>query len=64
MATTSARTLPRLLEQLGRYSTDVIVIDRVMRLVRHELGNASIADTIDDPDRTETTWILLAQLGG
>ena len=55
--------LPRLLELLGRFSTDAVAADRVMRLERSELRGLSIAETLDDPKRAPIAWILLEQLG-
>lgn len=55
--------LPRLLGLLGELSTDVIAIDRVMRLERDELGGQSIATALDLPDRSPVAWVLLEQLG-
>jgi hypothetical protein len=55
--------LPQLLELLGRFSTDAVAADRIMRLRRDELGGASLADALDDPRRAATAWNLLGALG-
>ena len=57
---------PRLddvLASLGRFTTDALAADRVMRLERSELDGRSIADSLDDPRRSPTAWSILASLG-
>jgi hypothetical protein len=55
--------LPRLLGQLRELTTDVLAIDRVMRLERDELGGNSIATALDLPDQSRVAWVILQQLG-
>jgi hypothetical protein len=55
--------LPRLLGLLHEFGTDVLAIDRVMRLERDELGGHSIATALDLPDRSAVAWVMLQQLG-
>ena len=55
--------LPRLIDDLGRFTDDAVAADRVMRLRRDELGGASLAAALDDPKRSATAWNLLAALG-
>jgi hypothetical protein len=55
--------LSRLLGMLREFSTDVVVLDRVMRLQRDELDGHSIAASLDHPDRSPVAWVLLEQLG-
>jgi hypothetical protein len=56
--------LDRVLELLGRFSTDAVAADRVMRLVREELGGRSIAEALDRPKLAPAAWALLAGLSG
>lgn len=56
--------LPGILELLGRFSSDPVAADRVMRLVRDELGGLSIADALDDAERGPIAWAILGQLSG
>lgn len=55
--------LPDVLERLGRFTTDAVAADRIMRLERPELDDHSIADSLDDPARAPTAWLLLDTLG-
>jgi hypothetical protein len=54
--------LPRILEMLGRLTTDVIAADRAMRLIRDDLGDQSIAAALDQPDVAPAAWAALADL--
>ena len=51
--------LPRILELLGRFTSDAVAADRIMRVHREELGGRSIAEGLSRPDTTETAWRLL-----
>ncbi len=53
--------LPRILDLLGRFSADPVAADRVMRIVRDDLGS-SIAVALDRPDRAAEAWTILAEL--
>jgi hypothetical protein len=55
--------LGRVLELLGRFTTDVIAADRAMRLIRDDLDGRSIADALDRPDLAPAAWAALADLG-
>ena len=55
--------LDDVLASLGRFTTDALAADRVMRLERSELDGRSIADSLDDPRRSPTAWSILASLG-
>ena len=54
--------LPRILEMLGRLTTDVVAADRAMRLIRDDLGDHSIATALDRPDLAPAAWAALADL--
>lgn len=55
--------LPRILELLGRFTTDPLAADRIMRLKHEELGNTSIAEALRKPKTTESAWRMLTSLG-
>ena len=55
--------LARIIEQLIRFSTDVIAADRVMRLVRDELHGHSIAGALGRPKDAAAAWAILSELG-
>jgi hypothetical protein len=54
--------LARILGLLGRFTADPIASDRIMRLVRDDLGGLSVAAALDDPDCEEQAWSVLAEL--
>lgn len=55
--------LAELLDVLGRFTSDVVAMDRIMRLERTELGGTSIVEALDDSERAQTALILLGQVG-
>src|SRR5574337_384135 len=55
--------LPRILELLGRFTTDPVAADRIMRLTHDELGGASIAAALRRPADADVAWRLLTALG-
>ncbi len=55
--------LPRILELLGRFTTDPLAADRIMRLKHEELGNTSIAEALRKPKTAEIAWRMLTSLG-
>ncbi|HZD65309.1 MAG TPA: hypothetical protein VE152_04350 [Acidimicrobiales bacterium] len=55
--------LPRILELLGRFTGDVVAADRVMRLIRPDLEDVSIAAALDRPELAPRAWVMLAELG-
>ncbi len=55
--------LASILEHLARFSTDSIAADRVMRLVRDDLGGRSLSQALDDRHAAPTAWAILASLG-
>lgn len=54
--------LPKILEALGRFSSDPIAADRIMRLRRDDLGGSSVAGALDRPRLSRSAWSLLAEL--
>lgn len=56
-------SLADVLDRLGRFTTDVVAADRVMRLARDELGGRSIAEALDDRRHADTAWAILDALG-
>jgi len=55
--------LGSILEALGRFTSDPIAADRVMRLVRADLGDLSIADALADELFGPAAWAVLGSLG-
>jgi hypothetical protein len=56
--------LGKLLDTLGRFSTDAVACDRVMRLPRPELHGRSIAEALDRPRDQRLAWRVLGAVGG
>jgi hypothetical protein len=56
------RDLPGILDRLHRFTTDVIAADRVMRLMRDDLGGLSIAAALDQPEIAAAAWAALDEL--
>jgi hypothetical protein len=56
--------LPEILARLNRFSSDVIAADRTMRLVRDDLGDLSIAGSLNQPETASTGWAVLDELSG
>jgi hypothetical protein len=54
--------LPGILERLRRFSGDAIAADRVMRLVRDDLGGRSISTALDRPETAAAAWVALDEL--
>ncbi len=54
--------LPEIIDRLHRFTTDVIAGDRVMRLVRDDLGGFSIAAALDQPATAPSAWSALDEL--
>ena len=55
--------LDEVLVALGRFTSDAVAADRIMRLKRSELGGQSIAEALDRPRKQSTAWALLGSLG-
>jgi hypothetical protein len=55
--------LPEILEALGRFTTDPLAVDRIMRLTHDELGGVSIAEALRRPDTAATARRMLTALG-
>lgn len=55
--------LAEILELLGRFTTDPLAADRIMRLTHDELGGVSIAEALRHPDTAQTARRMLAALG-
>jgi hypothetical protein len=55
--------LPRILELLGRFTSDPLAADRIMRLHHDELGGRSIAEALRKPKTAEMAWRMLTSLG-
>lgn len=55
--------LPEILELLGRFTTDPLAADRVMRLTHDELGGISIAEALRRADTAPVARRLLTALG-
>jgi hypothetical protein len=55
--------LPRLLELLGRYTSDPVAADRIMRLAHAELNDTSIAEALRNPRNAKAAWQILTSLG-
>ncbi|ORV50090.1 hypothetical protein AWC02_05765 [Mycolicibacter engbaekii] len=55
--------LPQILELLGRFTTDPLAADRIMRLTHDELGGVSIAEALRHPETAPVARRLLASLG-
>ena len=51
--------LPELLEKLGRFTSDAVAADRIMRLERDDLHGLSIAAALDRPALATTAWTAL-----
>lgn len=56
--------LPRVLELIGRFTSDAVATDRIMRMIRDDLGGLSLADALDRPDVAEQAWTALSELAG
>ena len=54
--------LPRILELLRKFTSDPVASDRVMRLVRDDLGGRTISASLDDPAWSAAAWDALADL--
>jgi hypothetical protein len=54
--------LPEILDRLHRFTSDVIAADRVMRLVREDLGGLSIAAALEQPATALAAWAALDEL--
>ncbi|KAA1429868.1 hypothetical protein [Mycolicibacter arupensis] len=55
--------LPAILELLGRFTTDPLAADRIMRLTHDELGGVSIAEALRHPETAAGARRLLTALG-
>ena len=55
--------LPRILELLATFTSDPVAADRVMRILREDLGT-SVAGALDRPERAAEAWRALAELTG
>jgi hypothetical protein len=55
--------LPRILELLGRYTSDPLAADRIMRLEHPELKDTSVAEALRDTRTAEAAWRILTSLG-
>jgi hypothetical protein len=55
--------LPRILDLLAQFTSDAVSADRVMRIAHDEIGGASIADALRQPDTAESAWQMLTALG-
>lgn len=55
--------LAEVLDAIGRFTTDAVAADRIMRLRRDELGGKSIAAALDDPQWAASARNLLGALG-
>ncbi|WP_046319242.1 hypothetical protein [Mycobacterium sp. UM_Kg1] len=55
--------LPQILELLGRFTTDPLAADRIMRLTHDELGGISIAEALRNPETAPAARRLLTSLG-
>ena len=55
--------LPAILEKLGRFTSDAVAADRIMRLTRDDLGGLSIAAALDRPKVAPAAWAALDALG-
>ncbi len=54
--------LPLILQRLAAFTTDPVAADRVMRLVRDDLGGISIVSALDRPEVAGAAWSALAEL--
>lgn len=54
--------LPRILERLRQFTTDPVASDRVMRLVRDDLGGLTISAALEDSQWSSAAWDVLAEL--
>lgn len=55
--------LPRILELLGRFTSDPLAADRIMRIKQDELGGTSIAEALRNTQTAETAWRMLTAVG-
>lgn len=55
--------LDRVLELTGRFTTDPVATDRIMRIRREDLGGLSITAALERPERREAAWAALSELG-
>ena len=55
--------LPRILDLLAEFTSDSVSADRVMRIAHDEIGGASIAQALRQPDTAESAWQMLTALG-
>ncbi|MGV0626456.1 hypothetical protein [Mycolicibacter minnesotensis] len=55
--------LPEILELLGRFTTDPLATDRIMRLAHDELGGVSIAEALRHRQTAPAARRLLTSLG-
>jgi hypothetical protein len=55
--------LARILELLGRFSSDPIAADRVMRMKQDDLSGRSIAEALRHGETADTAWRMLASVG-
>ena len=56
--------LPRLLESLRRFTDDPVAADRIMRVVRDDLGGTSLSAVLDSPGCEDLVWAALGDLDG
>jgi len=55
--------LPRMLDLLGRFTSDPLVADRIMRLTHDNLSDISIAEALRNPRTAQAAWQTLTSLG-
>jgi len=55
--------LPRILDLLAEFTSDAVSADRVMRIAHDEIGGASIAEALRQPETAESAWQMLTVLG-
>jgi hypothetical protein len=54
--------LPRILDLLAQFTSDAVSADRVMRIAHDEIGGASIAEALRQPDTAESAWRMLTAI--
>jgi|SRR5690242_20668232 len=55
--------LPEILDLLARFTSDAVVVDRIMRIRRDDLGGASLAEALRRKKTATTARTMLAALG-
>jgi hypothetical protein len=55
--------LAAILERLARFTGDPIAADRIMRLVRDDIGGRSLSEALKDSEAASTAWTILGSLG-